>query len=416
MVRWVILAVLVVVLSTAATVAVQLVSVSSSPGDNPAFPVANKSVSKGPKPKAVIVEGGSTTHEFGTLPQRVTGKHTWVVKNTGQADLDLWMISSTCSCTLARFKNGEKAAVKPGESTDIVLEFETRENNGDYTKGAEIGTSDPDFPQFSLQVHGKVYPAIQTVPPGSMVNFMNVSTDIEEHIQRVAVFSVDRPEMKILKATSSKPKEIVATYEPLTDKEARELQVLKGYKVTIDLKQGLPLGVFREEVVLTTDHPKQPELRLAVTGKMGGPINLIPDRLLMHQVDGKTGGRGEMIISVRSSRETKFTVASSPKNIKVEIVPNENPAKGPVHARGHHPPWHSRPGDRGRDRAQDRPPHGRGADGPREHLDPERPVTRREAAPGRRRGPLRCRSLDRGTCERGPKTEPVVPGATHHGC
>jgi hypothetical protein len=327
MARWVILAVLVVVLSTAATVAVQLVTVSGSPGDNPAFPVANKSASKGPKPKAVIVEGGPTTFEFGTLPQRVTGKHTWVVKNTGQADLDIWMMSSTCSCTLARFKNGEKAVVKPGESTDIVLEYETRENNGDYAKGAEIGTSDPDFPQFTLQVHGKVYPAIQTVPQGSMVNFMNVSTDIEEHIQRVAVFSVDRPEMKILKATSSKPKEIVATYEPLTEKEARELQVLKGYKVTVDLKQGLPLGVFREEVVLTTDHPKQPELRLGVTGKMGGPINLIPDRLLMHQVDGKTGGRGEMIISVRSSRETKFTVASSPKNIKVEIVPNENPAR-----------------------------------------------------------------------------------------
>ena len=49
------------------------------------------------------------------MPQRDSGKHTWMIKNEGEADLHLKMESSTCSCTLARFKDGKMA--EPGAKT-----------------------------------------------------------------------------------------------------------------------------------------------------------------------------------------------------------------------------------------------------------------------------------------------------------
>jgi hypothetical protein len=107
----------------------------------------------------------------------------------------------------------------------------------------------------------------------------------------------------------------------MTAQERKEIQIDTGEKLTINVKSGLPLGLFREELVVTTDHPKQPEMRLIVTGRMSGPINLLPDRLEMHRVNGKTGGRGETIISVRNSRETKFEVSSVPGNLQVAITP-----------------------------------------------------------------------------------------------
>jgi hypothetical protein len=323
--RWIILAVLVVVLSTAATVAVQLMDASPVPG-GPAFPVAASETARGSKAKAVLE--GEPTFYFGTLPQRATGKHAWVVRNEGQSELILHMISSTCSCTLAKFKNGEKAVVPPGETTEIVLEYETRENNGDYEKGAEIGTNDPSLPQFSLHVRGKVFPAVVVYPSNTAI-FGNITNDEDDNRTLLALYSKDRPQTKVLKATSSRPKDLTVDFEPLEKKDAQQLGAEEGgYKLTFHARPGLPLGSFREEVILTTDHPKQPEVKVTVVGKMSGPVNLIPDRLFMHQVNGKTGGRGDMIIAVRGGRETKCEVVKAPKGLEVGIAPAGGTSKG----------------------------------------------------------------------------------------
>jgi len=328
--RWLILAALVVVLASAATVAVQSLPASSAAGDGLRFPVGKGAIVKvdatvptGPQPKAVVE--GDRTYEFGTMPQQSTGKHPFVVKNGGRGDLELTMISSTCSCTLAKFKDGKKAVVKPGESTEIVLEFETRENNGDYSKGAKIGTNDPDLPEFSLGVHGTVYPAVMTYPPGNSVNYFTLTTDEADHVNGVALYSKDRPETKVLSVRTSKPELIVATHEPLSAEDCKQLQVERGVKVLLNVKTGLPLGNFREEVMITTDHPRQPETHLTLTGRMVGPVNLLPDRLIMHDVSGESGGRKEIMISVRNGRETKFQVAQVPKGLTAEVLGGDAP-------------------------------------------------------------------------------------------
>jgi hypothetical protein len=324
---WIILAVIAVVLSAAGTAAVQYLPASSSIGGPPTFPNAPPPKPRtGLEPKAVVL--GEPTFEFGTLPQRHTGKHSWTVKNEGKGDLDLWMISSTCSCTLAKFKDGGKAVVKPGESTEITLEFETRDNNGDYKKGAEIGTSDPDLSSFSLYVHGMVHPAITLVPAGGVVNMLNISTDKEDHFAHVALFSQDRPDVKVTKVTTSKPGVELASVEPLAPDECDQLRIQKGLKLNINVKSALPLGTFREEVVLATDHPSEPEVRLTVTGKMSGPVNVIPEKLRMHQVNGKAGGRSDITISVRGGHEAKISVEKTPKGLDVEVGPTNPPRKG----------------------------------------------------------------------------------------
>jgi len=327
--RWIVLAVLVVALTSVATVTVQYLPASSGSAATPLIPVANSpskdAARSGAVPKAVV--DGDPVFDFGTKAQQDTGKHAWVVHNEGKADLDLWMISSTCSCTLAKFKNGEKATVKPGETTEIVLEYETRANNGDYEKGAVIGTNDPLLPKFPLHVKGKVYPAVVTYPPGNSVTFSNISNDVDDHMAYVAILSKDRPETQVLKATSSKPEQVLVSYAPMTEEECRELKTPKGVKVSINVKGGLPLGAFREEVVLATDHPKQPEVRLTVAGTMSGPVNLLPGRLILHQVDGKAGGKGEIFVSVRGGRETKLEVASTPSPLQAEITPLEGGAR-----------------------------------------------------------------------------------------
>ncbi|MFO0953912.1 MAG: DUF1573 domain-containing protein [Isosphaeraceae bacterium] len=320
--RWILLIVVVVGLSAAGTVAVQILpGLGAKPTDLPISASAS-STKSGFLPKAVLV--GENIYEFGTLPQRTTGKHAFTVKNEGKGDLELWMISSTCSCTLATFKDGKKAVVKPGESTDIVLEFETRENSGDYSKGAEIGSNDPGLASFSLAVKGKVYPAIVTFPPDSVVNLATLSNDEDDHISHLAVMSFDRPETKVISVKSSNPN-IVVTSAPMKPEDLKmipqEAQVKNASLLTINIKGTMPLGFFREELVITTDHPKQPEARRTLSGKMIGPVNAVPSTVVMHEVYSKAGATNESMVVVRENRPTKFKIVKVPDKIQAEIVP-----------------------------------------------------------------------------------------------
>ena len=139
MLRWVVLAVLVVVLTTAATLVMQFAPASSEKWKLPIAPA-----SKGPMPK-VVVEG-ELTYEFGTMTQQSEGKHSWVFRNEGEADLELWKGTSTCMCTFAKFKNDEKAVLKPGETTDIDVVWRTNNSHGEFKKGANILTNDLNMP------------------------------------------------------------------------------------------------------------------------------------------------------------------------------------------------------------------------------------------------------------------------------
>ena len=125
MMRWIILATLIVMLSVAGTIAVQYLP-GDSDTDDSKFPVAAKPT--GPQPEVVVET--PLTYKFGTKAQFEKFTRDWVIKNKGKGDLELHLQGTTCSCTVAEFPHGNKSdsmVVKPGAETTIHLSFETRE-------------------------------------------------------------------------------------------------------------------------------------------------------------------------------------------------------------------------------------------------------------------------------------------------
>ena len=105
-------------------------------------------------------------YDFGKMAQHEKGTHTWQIKNAGEADLELWMIGKpTCSCTIAKLENNQKATVKPGDSTTIDLEWNTKDLHEDYSQGANFGTNDPRMDSFMLSVKGKNHPPVVDLSP-----------------------------------------------------------------------------------------------------------------------------------------------------------------------------------------------------------------------------------------------------------
>ncbi|HKM54134.1 MAG TPA: DUF1573 domain-containing protein, partial [Isosphaeraceae bacterium] len=222
MLRWVILCVVVVVLAATATLVVQY-----GTGSSPTWSLPAGVKTEGPQPR-VEVEG-ALTHEFGELSTQKTTARKWKVKNTGEGNLEIWLLGSTCTCTIPRLKGeGTREVIKPGDSTEVELEWKTRDSVGEFSKGATIGTNDPSRPEFELRVHGMVHSPIVVLPEPheGVVMVGDISNDQVREIP-LAVFSPEHPELKIKNVSTSKPNLIVAKPVPLTPQELEKLK-LKG--------------------------------------------------------------------------------------------------------------------------------------------------------------------------------------------
>jgi hypothetical protein len=261
------------------------------------------------------------------MAQLSEGRHTWEFKNVGAADLLLWLEGSTCSCTIAKLnsKRGEEkktVAVKPNESTTIDLEWQTKVFRDEYTKGATIGTNDPDRPSIQLNVHGQVYPPV-IVLPGETITFSAVSNE-EINESKLVVFSVDRPELKIKNMVSSRPEFLIPRLRVLTPEEATSLKVKAGYQLTLEMKPGMPLGRFADELFIQTDHPLRTDIKLSISGNVSGPISVIPEQIRMPSVTSRDGATRDSTILVRGGRPTEFEIAHAPQKLKVQIEPDDS--------------------------------------------------------------------------------------------
>jgi len=311
--RWIILSVTVIALTAVATFLIQYVPDSV---EGPGYPV---DASTGPQPKVLIDQ--DVSHAFGTMSQQSKAKHAWKVTNKGEGDLELWLDGHTsCSCTVASLVEGKKEVIKPGESKDVELEWNTKTFKDNYLQTATIGTNDPSRPTFTLQVKGKVFPPVVVVP-ADVVSFGAISNE-DPHIARVAVFSPDRPEMKIKSITTSRPGLIVTKIESLTADDCTKLQTKAGYKIEVQIKPGLPLGQFHDEMVVQTDHPQRSEIKLAIAGSANGPITAAPEIVRLPNVKARDGASKEVTLMIRGGRNTTFEVAHKPDKIQIEIEPN----------------------------------------------------------------------------------------------
>ncbi|MGP0069877.1 MAG: DUF1573 domain-containing protein [Isosphaeraceae bacterium] len=315
MLRWVSFAIGLVLLTAGATLLPQFLP------DPEATAKISVNTVTGPQPRVEIDQ--PLIYEFGKLAQHEKGKHTWRITNTGEKELELWMDGKpTCSCTIAKLENNQKATVKPGESTTIDLEWNTKEFHDEYSQGATFGTNAPSLDSFKLAVKGLVYPPIVVFPP-EMMQFPTISNE-EPRRARIAVYSQDRPATKVTKVRTSRPAQIVAEARPMTPEENKQLKIEAGYQVTVEIRPGMPVGQFHEELIVETDHPKRSQVQVSVGGNVIGPISVVPPGLRMHDVTTQGSSR-DLTVMVRGGKETHFEVASAPEKLKVAVVPDETP-------------------------------------------------------------------------------------------
>jgi hypothetical protein len=285
--------------------------------------------SGGPPPKLEVVGGRS--HQFEDMLVGSKGSHSWEFKNVGAGPLEVWLEETTCSCTVAMLKSAEggsskKITIAPGQSAPIEVDWEARKA-GRFGQAATLGTTDPDDRSVILSILGTVLPPVD-VRPSESITLPDASTE-EARRATLTIVSIDRPELKLTKISSSRPGLIVAEAKPMTPEELARLKVKSGYNLAVEVKPGLPTGRFTEDLLIETDHPRQLSLKVVIAGNTVGPISVVPSRIGMPSVASRAGASQDLALIVRGKGETHFEVVSKSEKLRVAISRDEKPeAKG----------------------------------------------------------------------------------------
>ncbi|MDB5353017.1 MAG: hypothetical protein JWN86_4264 [Planctomycetota bacterium] len=317
--RWLIASAIIVLLAVGVGIGVTMLPTEE--GNSLTYKIPTKP--KGPPGKVVLSE--DATYKFDVMPQNTKGSHPWKFTNGGVGDLELSLGPHDCSCTIANLPD-EKShyTLKPNETIEVKLTWDTKVFDGKFRKTATINVlGDPEREQVVFAVDGTIKPAVTVAPPERIIAFGSFPND-QSVKGEFAIGSADKPDLKILSLTSSRPEEIVLTLSPLSEQQRQSAgwtSMKGGHLIQVEVKPSKSLGPFGEEVIATTDHPLVKEIRLSVSGKRVGPIAVVPETARMHQVNSAEGAATTVMITVRNAPETKFEVLEVPDYLKVEITP-----------------------------------------------------------------------------------------------
>jgi len=100
-------------------------------------------------PVAVI---DNNIFDFGNINEGDFVKHDFKLTNNGKTDLLIRNVKASCGCTAVKNEN----IVKPGQSTDLKVEFNSKGKKGRQNKSVTIITNDPVNSTIVLRIMGNV--------------------------------------------------------------------------------------------------------------------------------------------------------------------------------------------------------------------------------------------------------------------
>ncbi|MFK7777791.1 MAG: DUF1573 domain-containing protein [Gimesia sp.] len=205
----------------------------------------------GPYPKAVADE---PFYEFGAMAVGQSLSHKFILKNEGEAPLELKKGDTTCKCTLSEM-NGNSVA--PGESIEIELTWTPKTAQAKFGQTATIYTNDPKNPELKLRIEGTANKLMSFSNdsdggPHWALPLMSSTAPVSYSGQ---IHSTYLDEFKLLEIESSKPG-ITTSFKPLTPDELTEAKAKSGYSIEITADpENFALGGFSERLTIKTDIP-----------------------------------------------------------------------------------------------------------------------------------------------------------------
>lgn len=238
----------------------------------------NAALAKSESGRIEVVNGEDL--DFGTMMKGTKRSHTFVFKNVGTANVDVWYKSSTCKCTVGKL---DRKTLVPNETVDVALEWLAEGGIDEFAQTATIGSTAPDQEEIKLTIHGKIGRNFVFDPPSHNIGDFLSS---QETVINGKLYSFEETPLNV--STIAWPdavlsKKIHGEVVEIKKLEKNEVPEFADARYCLDFKiimaPGIPAGPVSGNIVLARSSGvanEEPELlSYHITGRCVTPIRII---------------------------------------------------------------------------------------------------------------------------------------------
>ena len=218
-------------------------------------------------PAAPKIEILPETKDAGTVAKGNVVEATFVVKNTGGADLLISDARPSCGCTVASFDR----VIKPGAEGKIHSSVDTKSFSGPISKSIVVHSNDPERPQMNLFIKAMVKPFVDVLPQ-AFVRFSVIKGDTAG--QDVILLSEEKGFRPTI-AETSQPY-VKAEILQAGDKDKIPGRSGEQYKVRINVTPDAPEGLLNAPIRIATGVSQQPTIEIPVSGIVRPRVSVTP--------------------------------------------------------------------------------------------------------------------------------------------
>lgn len=221
-------------------------------------------------PHLTIVE---PVKDFGVVAKGDKLDWAFLVKNTGNTDLQIISAKPGCGCTVADYDK----VIKAGETGKVTAHVDTTNFAGPIAKSVTVETNDPSTPTSQLTIHAVVKPYVEAYPAG-FVRYNMLQGDTET--QSVTFYSEEDDPFEIAKVEV--PGDWVKATVTKIDKDAEKVANVGRpgqAQYRLDVTVGGPdakIGPLADKIHVITNSKHQPDYYVSLSGVIRPTIRVEP--------------------------------------------------------------------------------------------------------------------------------------------
>ena len=280
-------------------------------------------------PRLTIVE---PVKDYGTIAKGEKLDWSFLVKNTGDSDLQIIAAKPGCGCTVADFDK----VIKPGETGKVTAHVDTTAFAGPIAKTVTLETNDPTTPTSQLTIHAIVKPYVEAFPAGFVrFNLLQGEADTQSvmlYSEEDEPFQVTKVDLPIDPATNEPLKWIKVTYDKVAEADKAPNVGRPGqdqYKVNITVGGADAIvGALGEKIHIFTNSKHQPEYPVSIAGVIRPTLRVEPSILNFGEVtpNDVAATRMVMLHSNNLKAPESFVVSKAETSVPALVTASVKPS------------------------------------------------------------------------------------------
>lgn len=266
-----------------------------------AMTISRVLLAQGPAAPQVTCE--QPTFDFGTVADVPEIQHTFVLKNTGNASLEITRVRPACGCTTAALAKNSLGA---GESTEVSARLSLAGRTGAMSKAIYVESNDPKNPAYKLELVGVVQRNVDWRPQQAV-------------LQRSAADPAPKSEIRILfnGPTAHTVTAVESNGASFWSTTLNEITPGHEYALVVQALTNLPTSsaYFNGEIVVVTDDPSKPRIQIPVVITQVRDVIVAPNQLMLPAaVPAGTPVQQQILIRNRTTNALEIVGVEVPSN------------------------------------------------------------------------------------------------------